>query len=80
LVQPGPADTERLHRIAQDRGQARGLSAETVLEEMRAESAIHAFTTPQQVAWAIAMLLAPEADALAGSSLMLDAGRRRGIP
>ncbi len=80
LVAPGPADTERLRRIAEDRGRSRGITAEAVLEEMRAESAIGTFTTPGQVAWAVAMLLAPEADALAGSSLMLDAGRRKGLP
>lgn len=80
LIAPGPADTERLHRVAQSRAAERGVSVEVVLDEMKAESAIHAFTTPEQVAWAIAMLAAPEADALAGSALMLDSGRRRGLP
>ena len=47
---------------------------------MRAESSIGAFTTPAQVAWAVALLLAPEADAMTGSTFMLDAGRRRGLP
>jgi len=47
---------------------------------MRAESAIGAFTTPEQIAWAMELLLAPEADALAGGTLFMDAGRRKGIP
>ena len=47
---------------------------------MRAESAIGEFTTPEQIAWAVQMLLSPNADALAGSTLFMDAGRRRGIP
>ncbi|MBF7729121.1 SDR family oxidoreductase [Pseudomonas sp. N040] len=80
LLAPGPADTERLHRVAADRGRQRGVSAETVLQEMCAESSLGAFTTPAQVAWAVSLLLAPEADALTGSSLMLDSGRRRGLP
>lgn len=80
LVAPGPADTERLRAVAQARAEQRGISIEDVLDELKAESAINAFTTPQQVAWAITLLLAPEADALAGSSLMLDSGRRRGLP
>lgn len=80
LVAPGPADTERLRRVAVDRGARTGQSAEAVLDEMRAESAIGAFTTVEQVAWAIKCLLAPEADALAGSTLFLDAGRRKGLP
>lgn len=80
LIAPGPADTERLHRVAGDRAKLRGVSVEAVLDEMKAESSIHAFTTPEQVAWAVALLLDPEADAMTGSTLMLDSGRRRGLP
>lgn len=80
LVAPGPADTERLHRVAKDRAARDGLSAAEVLDQMRAESAIGAFTTPEQIAWAIALLLDPEADALAGGTLFMDAGRRKGLP
>jgi 3-oxoacyl-[acyl-carrier protein] reductase len=80
LVAPGPADTERLRKVAQARADQSGTSMEAVLNDLRNESAIHAFTTPDQVAWAVSLLLAPEADALAGSSLMLDSGRRHGLP
>ncbi len=80
LVAPGPADTERLHRVAAARGERDRLSTEAVLDQMRAESAIGAFTTPEQVAWAMETLLAPEADALAGGTLFMDAGRRKGLP
>ena len=80
LVAPGPADTERLRNVANTRAAQRGISVEEVFDELKEESAIHAFTTPDQVAWGICLLLAPEADAMAGSSLMLDSGRRRGLP
>lgn len=80
LLAPGPADTERLHRVAGDRAMQRGVSVEEVLRQMCEESSIGAFTTPEQVAWAVAMLLAPEANAMTGSTLMLDSGRRRGLP
>lgn len=80
LVAPGPADTERLRRVAADRARLNGTTPEAVLETMKAESSLHAFTEPVQVAWALEMLLAPEAVAMTGSSLMLDAGRRRGLP
>jgi NAD(P)-dependent dehydrogenase (short-subunit alcohol dehydrogenase family) len=80
LVAPGPADTERLRRVAADRALMLGTTVEAVLDSMRAESSIGAFTEPGQVAWALEMLLAPEASAMTGSSLMLDAGRRRGLP
>lgn len=80
LVAPGPADTTRLQRVAAARAERDGLSAAAVLEQMRGESAIGAFTTPAQVAWAVQMLLEPEADALAGSTVFMDAGRRKGLP
>ncbi|HUN94524.1 MAG TPA: SDR family oxidoreductase [Burkholderiaceae bacterium] len=80
LVAPGPADTERLHRVAAARGERDGIDVSQVLAQMRSESAIGAFTTPEQIAWAVATLLAPEADALAGSTLFMDAGRRKGLP
>ena len=79
-VAPGPADTERLHRVVAERAASRGVSTEEVLDELRADSSLNALTTPDQVAWAITMLLAPEATAMTGSTLMLDAGRRRGLP
>ena len=80
LIAPGPADTDRLRRVAQARADQSGTTIDAVLDELRGESAIKAFTTPEQVAWAVALLAAPEADALAGSSLMLDSGRRHGLP
>jgi len=80
VIAPGPADTERLRRVATDRAAMRGISTDAVLDEMRAESSTGTFTTPAQVAWAVSMLLASEADAMTGSTLMLDSGRRRGLP
>ncbi len=80
LVAPGPVDTERLHRVAADRAARDAITVDAVLAQMKGESAIGVFTTTEQVAWAIEMLLAPEADALAGSTLFTDAGRRKGLP
>jgi len=80
LIAPGPADTPRLRRVAADRAVLRGITVEAVLGEMLSESSTGTFTTPAQVAWAVALLLAPEADAMTGSTLMLDSGRRRGLP
>jgi NAD(P)-dependent dehydrogenase (short-subunit alcohol dehydrogenase family) len=80
LVAPGPADSERLRHVAAARATRNGSDLEDELGAMRAESAIGAFVSAEQVAWAVSTLLAPEADALAGSTLFLDAGRRRGLP
>ncbi len=79
-VAPGPADTERLRNVAKARAEQRGISVDEVLEEMKSDSSIGAFTTPEQVAWAVTGLLAPEADSMTGSTLMLDSGRRVGLP
>lgn len=80
LIAPGPADTERLRKVAEGRAQSQGVSTEAVLKQMLADSSLGQFTTPKQVAWAVTLLLDPEAAAMTGSSLMLDAGRRRGLP
>ena len=80
VIAPGPADTERLHRVAKNRAELRGVTFEEVMDEMLSESSIRAFVTPAQVAWAVGLLLDAEADAMTGSTLMLDAGRRRGLP
>lgn len=79
-IVPGPADTDRLRRVAATRAEQRACSTEDVLAEMRTESSLGILSTPEQIAWAVTLLLAPEADAMTGSSLMLDAGRRRGLP
>lgn len=80
LLAPGPADTERLRRIAERRVTSDGITEQQFFADLNRDSALGRLTTPEQVAWATEMLLAPEADALAGSSLMLDSGRRRGLP
>lgn len=80
VVAPGPADTERLRAVAMGRAKRDGVSVEEVLAAMAAESSLGAFTTPAQVAWIVETLLAEEADAMTGSTLTLDAGRRRGLP
>lgn len=80
LIAPGPADSDRLRGIAQARAASRGVTVDTVLDEMRAESSLRTLTTLDQVAWAVTLLLAPEADAMTGSTLMLDSGRRKGLP
>ena len=80
LLAPGPADTPRVRRVVADRAARSGRSESEELDEMRSDSAIGEFTTIDQVAWAVTLLLDAEADAMAGSSMMLDAGRRRGLP
>lgn len=81
LVAPGPVDSPRMHGIAERVASRRGgdSTAEKVLDEYRAGSPLGRLTTIEEVAWAVGILLAPEAAALHGSTLSLDAGRRRGM-
>lgn len=80
LLAPGPADTARLHRVAENRGKKVGKTLEQVLEDMRNESAIRSFVKPEEVAWMVSTLQAPEADALCGATVFMDGGRRKGLP
>jgi NAD(P)-dependent dehydrogenase (short-subunit alcohol dehydrogenase family) len=69
-----------MHAIAERSAQRRGdVSAEQVLDEYRAGSPLGRLTRVAEVAWAVSLLLDEEASALHGSTLSLDAGRRRGI-
>ena len=79
-IAPGPSDTPRLRRVAADRAAMEGTTVDEVLDSMRADSSIRELTSPEQVAWAVEMLLAPEASAMTGSTLMLDSGIRKGLP
>ena len=66
-------------RVGHAAAQARGVSIEAVLDEYRSHSPLGRMTTVDQVSWAVAQLLAPEADALHGATLALDGGARRGL-
>jgi NAD(P)-dependent dehydrogenase (short-subunit alcohol dehydrogenase family) len=81
LIAPGPVDSPRMTAIARRTADRRGsgATAEQVLDEYRSGSPLGRLTTIDEVAWAVGILLAPEASALHGSTLSLDLGRRRGI-
>lgn len=80
VVAPGPVDSPRMEAIAERIAARRddGSTPEEVLDGYRRGSPLGRLTTIDEVAWAVDLLLEPEADALHGSTLSLDAGRRRG--
>lgn len=80
MVAPGPAETERMRRVASDRAEKAGTTMDEEMAAVRGESAIGTLTDPAAVGWACANLLSPLADAMAGSTMFLDAGRRKGLP
>lgn len=80
-IAPGPVDSPRMTGIAERTATLRGdgATAEQVLDEYRGASPLGRLTRIEEVAWAVGILLAPEAAGLHGSTLSLDLGRRRGI-
>jgi NAD(P)-dependent dehydrogenase (short-subunit alcohol dehydrogenase family) len=78
-LSPGPADTPRLHRIAAAVAAERGVAPDLVWSEYAAQNSLGRLPTVDELAWAVELLLDPEADLLHGSVLYLDAGGHRGI-
>jgi NAD(P)-dependent dehydrogenase (short-subunit alcohol dehydrogenase family) len=76
IVAPGPVWTDRLQNLIRDAAKERGVEEAVVAEEFRSRSPIGHMTTSDEVAWAVALLADPEARALAGNTLILDAGQR----
>lgn len=80
VVAPGPVWTERLQVLLKDAAESRGVSSDVVVEEFRARSPIGHLVEIADVVWAVDLLLDPRARALAGGTLLLDAGQRTAIP
>ena len=78
-LSPGPADTPRLRRIVAAVAAERGAAEGDVWQEYVAQNSLGRLPTADEVAWAVEVLLDPEADLLHGSVLYLDAGGHRGI-
>lgn len=80
IVAPGPVWTDRLRVLLRDAATSRGVSEEVVVGEFRARSPIGHLVEVDEVVWAVDLLLDPRARALAGGTLLLDAGQRTAIP
>lgn len=80
VVAPGPVWTDRLQALLADAARSRGVSESVVVGEFRSRSPIGHLVTVDEVVWAVELLLAPQARALAGGTLLLDAGQRTSIP
>lgn len=78
-IAPGPADTPRLRRIVTAVAEERGVSFDEVWREYEAGTSLGRLPTVDEIAWAVMMLLEPEADVLHGGVMHLDAGGLRGI-
>jgi NAD(P)-dependent dehydrogenase (short-subunit alcohol dehydrogenase family) len=79
-VAPGPVDTERFRRLAAEEARRRGVPVDDVVDAVAKRAPAGRLTTVEDVAWAVALLTEPHAAALAGSTLLLDGGRRTALP
>jgi NAD(P)-dependent dehydrogenase (short-subunit alcohol dehydrogenase family) len=79
-VAPGPVATERWRKMTASQAAQEGVALDDIRARAAADSPLGRLVTPDEVAWAIALLADPEAAALTGSTLLLDGGRRRGLP
>ncbi len=78
-VAPGPADTPRLRRIVTTVAEERGAAFDEVWREYGALTSLGRMPTVDEIAWAVSLLLEPEADILHGGVLHVDGGGLRGI-
>lgn len=76
---PGPADTPRLRRIVQAVAEERGASFDETMKTYLEHNSLGRLPKIDEIAWAVALLLEPEADVLHGGVLHLDAGGLKGI-
>ena len=74
---PGPMDTPRLRRIAATIAAERGTGVDEVWGEYEARVPLGRLPRVDEAAWAVELLLAPEADILHGTILHLDGGGLR---
>jgi NAD(P)-dependent dehydrogenase (short-subunit alcohol dehydrogenase family) len=79
-IAPGPVATDRWYGMTAEEAAREGVPVEEVRRRAVTASPLGRLTEPSEVAWAIARLADPEAAALTGSTLLLDAGRRNALP
>jgi len=68
-----------LRRIATQVAEERGLSFDEVWQGYIDHNSLGRLPTPNEIAWAVTILLEPEADVMHGGVLKLDAGGLSGI-
>ncbi|WP_435582241.1 SDR family NAD(P)-dependent oxidoreductase [Amycolatopsis thermoflava] len=79
VIAPGPVDSPRLRALVTSAARERGTSFEEVWQQYQREPSRGALPTVAEVAWAVELLLDPEAAVLHGGVLTLDGGVRRGL-
>jgi NAD(P)-dependent dehydrogenase (short-subunit alcohol dehydrogenase family) len=76
---PGPADTPRLRRIVAAVAEERGEAFDDVWRGYADRTSLGRLPAIEEIAWAVTLLLEPEADIMHGGVLNLDGGGLSGI-
>ena len=79
-VAPGPVESPRVDRLIEHLATASGTSPEDARAKLLEEGSVGRFATPEDVAWAVSLLLDDAAAVMNGSTIFLDGGRRTAIP
>lgn len=74
LVSPGPVEGERLERVIAAQAEARGRDPEEQRRALEAAAPLRRFTSPADVAAAVAFLASDEAKAITGEDLNVSSG------
>ena len=79
-VAPGPVESPRLEALIGHIAGAGDISVDDARLALLDGATIQKFARPEEVAWAVSMLLDDPASLMNGSTLFLDGGRRTAIP
>lgn len=79
-VAPGPVESPRVDQLIEHLADAGGITEDGARAVLLEEATVNRFATPDDVAWAVALLLDEAAAMMNGSTLFLDGGRRTAIP
>jgi NAD(P)-dependent dehydrogenase (short-subunit alcohol dehydrogenase family) len=79
-VAPGPVESPRVDRLLEHLATTSRTSREEARAKLLAEASVGRFATPEDVAWAVSLLLDDAAAVMNGSTIFLDGGRRTAIP
>lgn len=78
-LSPGPTESPRLHALVERAAAEKGITVAEQWASYAAQTSLGRLPRVEEIAWAVTLLLDPEADALHGGVLHLDAGGQRSI-
>jgi NAD(P)-dependent dehydrogenase (short-subunit alcohol dehydrogenase family) len=78
-VSPGPTETERAARLAEQTAQARGISVEDVLAESARSMPLGRMIKPTEIAALVLFLVSDLAAGITGTEILIDGGQTAGI-